>query len=300
MGLASHRACSSSLRPVLPTLPADVWRPLADAHAARVDALTAGHRERRGRDAAHPIEDFLWRYYSFRPASLRHWLPVAGTGLRDAPERAGDKFHRGAAGVVRLDVAGFVRARGRSVRFVRDLVAATLERPAQLGCFGLHEWAMVYRSGQVRHEQLPLRLGREGTDEVVRGHTIRCSHHDAYRFFTPDARPLNTLSPTREGQVAMEQPGCLHAGMDLYKHCYKLWPAISSDLTLACFELARELRLLDMQASPYDLSAFGHEPVPIETAAGKTAYLERQRAFGQRSNVLRERLLEVLGSVSPG
>ena len=30
----------------------------------------------------------------------------------------------------------------------------------------------------------------------------------------------------REDQVALEQPGCLHATMDLYKWAYKLGPAV--------------------------------------------------------------------------
>ena len=29
--------------------------------------------------------------------------------------------------------------------YVRDLLAAVAFRPPHLGCFGLHEWAMVYR-----------------------------------------------------------------------------------------------------------------------------------------------------------
>ncbi|MGY4645658.1 hypothetical protein [Cellulomonas sp. URHB0016] len=95
-----------------------------------------------------------------------------------------------------------------------DLLSATSSRPAFTGCFGLHEWAMVYREDEHRHA-LPLRLGGAGTDHVVESHRIRCSHFDAFRFFTPSAAPLNALRPTRESQVALEQPGCLHAAMDL-------------------------------------------------------------------------------------
>ena len=32
--------------------------------------------------------------------------------------------------------------------------------------------------------------GADGTDAVVESHRIACSHFDAFRFFTPDARPL--------------------------------------------------------------------------------------------------------------
>ena len=115
---------------------------------------------------------------------------------------------------------------------------------------------MVYRleEDEVRHAGWPLRLGAAGTDEVVEAHQIRCSHYDAFRFYTPPARSLNLLQPTRETQTALEQPGCLHAGMDLYKWAYKLAPHSPSSLVMDCFDLARDIRELDMRASPYDLS----------------------------------------------
>ena len=54
------------------------------------------------------------------------------------------------------------------------------------------------------------------------------------------------------------------------------------------------IRTLDMEASPYDLSAWGYAPVPIETADGKAEYVRRQRAFAERGQALRERLLAVI------
>ncbi|AKU17428.1 hypothetical protein [Luteipulveratus mongoliensis] len=273
------------------------WEPLEAAHQARVDAATAAHLERRQETVKHPVEDFLFTYYSHRPAQLRRWHPGAGAAL-EAAERTW-KFYAEQDGASYVDLPAFASARGDTVRFVRDLLRATLSRPAHLGCFGLHEWAMVYRLDQtgVRHADWPLRLGGAGTDEVVESHTVRCSHYDAYRFFTPPARPLNTLLPQRDSQVAMEQPGCLHAGMDVYKWAYKLTPVVPSDLVMDCFDLAREIRLLDMQAAPYDLTELGVEPVRIETPEGKADYVRRQRAFADRGRTLRERLLEVCDDV---
>lgn len=185
------------------------------------------------------------------------------------------------------------------IEALHRLLTATDGRPAQLGCFGLHEWAMVYRLGddEVRHAGWPLRLGAVGTDAVVEAHQIRCSHYDAFRFYTPPARSLNLLQPSRETQPAMEQPGCLHAGMDLYKWAYKLSPAVPSDLVMDCFDLAREIRELDMRASPYDLSELGYEPVPIETPQGKAEYAAAQRGFAARGQALRERLLAAVGAI---
>lgn len=279
----------------LVVLPESDWTAREAAHHTRVDALTAGHRERAG--GKHPVEDFLWTYYSQRPAQLRRWHPGAGVALAGAAAdgRAAWRDHVRTGAGVTLDVPGFLARRADAVRHVRDLLAATASRPVHLGCFGLHEWAMVYRldASDVRHAGLPLRLGSAGTDEVVESHRIRCSHFDAFRFFTAEARPLNTLQPRREDQVALDQPGCLHATMDLYKWAYKLAPATPSDLVADCFELARDVRLLDMRASPYDLTALGHAPVRIETPEGKAEYAARQRGFADRAAPLRAALVEV-------
>jgi hypothetical protein len=282
------------------------WRAREAAHHERVDALLAGHLERARRGEKHPVEDFLFTYYSHRPAQLRRWHPGAGVVLGGARERAGWRDHvevdlgDGERGVA-VDVRAFATRRGETLTHVQALLSATAARPAHLGCFGLHEWAMVYRQAPdaVRHAAWPLRLGSTGTDAVVEAHRIRCSHFDAYRFFTPAAGPRNTLRPTRAGTVALEQPGCLHATMDLYKWAYKLTPAVPSDLVLDAFELARDVRELDMRASPYDLTALGYDPVRIETPEGKAEYVAAQRAFAERGAALRERLLAVLDRLAP-
>jgi hypothetical protein len=188
---------------------------------------------------------------------------------------------------------GYVVAQRRFVSGLHNLLTATARRPAQLGCFGLHEWAMVYRLARddVRHADWPLRLGAAGTDEVVETHRIGCSHFDAFRFFTEPARPLNRLQPGRDDRASFEQPGCLHAGMDLYKHAFRLTPMISSDLVGDCFELARDIRVLDMRASPYDLSDLGYSPVRVETPEGKQEYAAAQRVFAERGVPLRARLI---------
>jgi len=80
--------------------------------------------------------------------------------------------------------------------------------------------------------------------------------------------------------------------MDLYKHAFRLTPMICSDLVADCFELARDIRELDMRAAPYDLVDLGFEPVPVETAAGKAEYAEAQRVFAERGAPLRARLVE--------
>ncbi len=79
--------------------------------------------------------------------------------------------------------------------------------------------------------------------------------------------------------------------MDLYKWAGKLMPFAPSALVLDCFELARDIRTLDMRASPYDLSALGYEAIAIETPTGKAEYAAAQRAFAQRARPLRRQLI---------
>lgn len=272
-------------------LDGDAWRERRRAHEARVDAWTAGHRERAAAGRPHPVEDFLFTYYSHRPAHLRRWSPGPGVALADADELLGRAhFTRGDDGLVLL--VGPPDGRRAAAAWIADLSARVAGRPAFVGCFGLHEWAMVYRQAQqdVRHRDWPLRLGEDGTAAVVEALPVRCGHVDAYRFFTPAARPLNLVMPTRETQAEHDQPGCLHVAMDLYKWAYKLSPWIASELVADCFALARQVRELDMRASPYDFSALGYAPVAIETPAGRAEYAAAQRGFAERSAPLRARV----------
>jgi hypothetical protein len=274
------------------------WRSRAAAHEARVDAFVAPHLARRAEAIKHPVHDFLFTYYSQRPARLRRWHPGYGVGLAGGEEYAGLKGYGAVStGSTNESVAvspEYVASQRPMIESLHALLTATAGRTANFGCFGLHEWAMVYRMSeeQTRHADWPLRLGPEGTDAVVESHRIACSHFDAFRFFTEPARPLNALAPTSGDRPAYEQPGCLHAGMDLYKHAFRLTPMIDSDLVADCFELARDIRVLDMRAAPYDLADLGFEPVRIETPEGKQQYVEAQRLFAQRGAPLRRRLIE--------
>ncbi|WP_370330021.1 3-methyladenine DNA glycosylase [Mycolicibacterium hippocampi] len=269
------------------------WLERAAAHRRRTDELLGPHLERRRAGEPHPVFDFLFTYYSLRPRQLRIWHPGYGTVLAGA---AADRY---------LDRSGYTRhgdgvtvsrdhlhARAGTVKFIADLLGAVASRPARFNCFGLHEWAMVYRAPAVRHPGVPLRLGAAGTDAVVDAMPLRCSHFDAYRFFTEPAARRNAARLTRDSQIATEQPGCVHAGMDLYKWAFKLGPLIESGLVLDCLELATEARVLDMRASPYDLRGFGFEPIAVETAGGRREYARAQEAISERAAPLRAGLLK--------
>jgi hypothetical protein len=276
-----------------------VWRERAAAHRARVERWTLPHRERRRRGEPHPVMDFLFTYYSLRPVRLEQWQPGPDALLLGGDELLAVPGHVRDGDGVRLYVDALPARVTATATFVRDLLLATASRPARLGCFGLHEWAMVYRSDAPRHGQVPLRLGAAGTDAVVDSLPVHCTHHDAFRFFTPAARPLNAMTPERADQIANEQPGCLHATMDLYKWAYKLLPATPAELVADCFALAVEVRELDMRASPYDLSGYGYSPVRIETPAGRAEYARAQAGFARRAAPLRQRLVELCEALLP-
>lgn len=273
------------------TLTESEWSARSATHAARVAPWIAPRLERRRRGIAHPVDDFLFDYYSWRPAQLARWHPGWGVRLEgDVGTFAGVRGY-----IVEASHA-FVDPRALPVDVMRatlHLLEATAGRPPSLGCFGRHEWAMVYRlpPDDVRHVDWPLRLTPEGIAQVVESSPLRCTHIDAFRFYSEPARPLNVAQPTRSTQADHEQPGCLHATMDLYKWCFRSYPAIGADLTADCFALAREVRAIDMRASPYDLRDLGYAPIAIETPEGRAAYVEHQRDFSARAAVLRDRLI---------
>ncbi|MBU8819810.1 3-methyladenine DNA glycosylase [Mycolicibacterium goodii] len=272
------------------------WTVAETRHRDRIERFLAPHLLRRQRGEPHPVWDFLFTYYSLRPRQLRRWHPGYGAVLAGA---SAERFLT-YSGYGRVDGPGdtpgvtvtrdHLTSRADTVRFVSALMRATAERPPRLNCFGLHEWAMVYRTGSVRHSQVPLRLGAAGTDAVVESMPLRCTHFDAFRFFTDAAAPRNELRLTRDQQIATEQPGCIHASMDLYKWAYKLGPLVSSDLVADALELARDARALDMRASPYDLTSYGFEPIAIETPAGRAEYVRAQGQIAERAASLRAAL----------
>lgn len=286
-----------ALAPASACLDADAWRARETAHHDRADALTAGHRARASRGEKHPVEDFLYTYYSYKPAVMRRWHPGAGVELAEAVDEPRATWRWYVAGerpgTLAVDAAAFHAEKSLMIEGIGRILRFTASRPAQFGCFGLHEWAMVYRQDAHRHP-VPLRLAQDATDAVVDAHDLRCTHFDAFRFFTPDAVPRNRSPLNRDDQPEREQPGCLHAGMDLYKWAVKLGPLVPGEVLLDAFELARDIRTLDMQASPYDLASWGYPPVEIETADGKAEYVRRQRGFTERGQAVRRRLLDVL------
>jgi len=279
-------------------LPRPVWLARARAHESRVRPWTEPRLGRRSRGEKHPVDDFLFDYYRLRPAGLRTWHPGIDHALADAQAPyIGHRDYVVSEGLARVSDGALRRRRAQLGRAV-EILSAQRGRTATFSCFGMHEWAMVHglRQQEIRHEQLPLRVSPDQVIEVVAEVGLACSHFDAYRFFTPSAtalqRPLS-----RDNQSRDEQPGCLHAGMDLYRYAYEAGPLLASELVADCFEHARRAREVDMRASPYDVSALGLSPIEVETAAGRAQYAREQRALAQAAEQLRNRLLPVLANL---
>ena len=278
------------------TLGEQAWQERAAAHAVRLAPYVGAHLERSHRREKHPVADFLFRYYAFSPNKLLSWQPGLGVALQGDAARAflADRHYRETADGIALDPATYPAQRHDSLRWVLGLCEKVAARPPRFACLGLHEWAMVYRTDEIRHGQLPLRMPPDELARFLDTQKIVCSHFDAFRFFTPAARPLNTLQPERPKIHDLEQGGCLHANMDLYKWAFKFWPWVASDLLADCFVLAIDARQLDMQGSAYDCRSLGLEPLRIETPEGRDVYMERQQAIAGRAAALRARMIVAL------
>jgi hypothetical protein len=152
---------------------------------------------------------------------------------------------------------------------------------------------MLYRSDAPRHTEVALRLSGAEIDQVVERSELRCTHFDAYRFFTPSATPLNRSVLNRELTTEFDQPGCIHVTMDLYKFAHKIAPWCPSEVIADAFLLAASAREIDMRASPYDLGDYGLTPIKIESPDGRAEYILAQRELSERAAPIRARLLEI-------
>ncbi|HET9376950.1 MAG TPA: hypothetical protein VFO40_18395 [Chthoniobacterales bacterium] len=282
------------------TMPAAVCRHCVQLYKQRVRPWIAPYLQQKSCQAKHPVYDFLFQYYSFRPGQLARWSPgpdvtIEAERIEDLPgspdswERAGDGWK----------LVTFPIARHEYLEWAIRFLETTAGREASFCCFGLHEWAMVYCQESIRHSEVPLRLERSAIVSFVDSQSLACTHFDAFRFFTEPARKRNHAALRRETTTEMDQAGCIHVNMDLYRFCYKIAPWIDSNLLADAFGLARFAREIDMRASPYNLREFGFEPICVETAEGRAEYVRLQRKISEQARPIRDRVLEAYRRLSP-
>ena len=144
------------------------------AHRARIGPLVEPHVARQGRGEKHPVYDFLFQYFSFPTKRLVRWHPGYGVTLAGdaARDYLRDAIYSESADGVALDASRFPAHRHEPLQWIIKLLEKMTERPPRFGCFGLHEWAMVYRSEGVRHGQLPLRMEPEALAAFVDSQTV--------------------------------------------------------------------------------------------------------------------------------
>lgn len=274
------------------SLPRETWQARRSAHVERLGPYARERLDRMKRGMKHPVHDFLFTYYPFRPAHLLRWSPGPGLLLKDVKPDETDwpvEFESCEDGCT---LALFPEKRRDYLAWAIDYLERVTDRPPNTSCFGLHEWAMVYHAPEVRHAATPMRLKPAEIADVVDELGLRCTHFDAFRFFTLEAAPKNRIPLERRTTHLHDQPGCIHATMDLYKFAFKIAPWIASELLGDCFLLAWEARRIDMRASPYDLLEQGFEPIRVETREGREEYQRMQLALGEAARPLRMRLLE--------
>ena len=269
------------------------WEARRVAHVERVGAWADARVSRASRDVPNPVYDFLFNYYPFRPSHLKRWSPGIGITLEGATREEldwADDFTFSAEGAT-ISPLSFPERRRPFLEWALKYLTGIANRPPQFSCFGLHEWAMVYRSDAPRHSQVPLRLPAEEINSIVERSDLRCTHFDAFRFFTPDAAPLNKNNLSREASTEFDQRACIHVTMDLYRFAHKIAPWCSSELIADTFLLAADARRIDMRASPYDLKDEGFEPIRIETTEGREEYIRQQRRLADLAAPLRSQLI---------
>ena len=285
------------------TLSYEEWNQLAAEHRERAERWTLPYRKRRASGQMHPIYDFLFIYYRNKPSHLEAWHPGHGLSLEKAPmgETFKETYYRIENGCTSLDTTRMKQRTRHRLEMALRLCQSVRARPPAFGCFGMHEWAMVYQrdtESEVRHrERLPLRLSQVATDAFVRSRPIQCTHFDAFRFFSPNAKDFNRSQPSKDTRLDKEQCGCLHTNMDLYKLATQCMPWVGSELLWKCFEFALTARQVDMQASPYDCRSLGFEPIKVETPAGKLAYERQQQSLSAAALPLREELIKRLEKI---
>lgn len=282
------------------TISIEAWTSRVKEHSLLLSPFADAFHKRRSLKLSHPVHDFLFTYYSFSPQKLKQWVPSFEENLECSSQLWEDypwlneywfSFDGRQLSLNRERVQGNIIG---LTKFVENLCSNIMQQPPRFSCFGLHEWAMVYKltPEELRHKNHTLRLSPQEIANFIESQTLCCSHYDAFRFFTKEASPLNTITPRLDTRLQNEQGGCLHVNMDLYKWSTKLWPWVGSDFIRKAFFHALEGRELDMRASPYGLSAEGFSPICIETEEGRKQYQKEQRKYAERAIPLRKELLE--------
>ena len=273
------------------------WRERQQAHRERHAEFLEREVKRRSQHRKDPTMDFMFEYYNYSPADVLRWTPGFGVLLQGAGAKEflkNSRYVECESGVY-LSLEQLVHRR-RAITWVRDLLQTTTDREPFYGCYCIHEWALLYHS-KLLHPTFELRVSPEDIAAHVESGPIQCTHFEAYRFFSDQAKALCEVPLDRNTMMETEQSGCLHTNMDLFRWSYKLAPWVSGELVAGAFEVACKARTLDSSTCPYDLTPAGLQPTPIETEKGRELFVERQKAIRDEAMPLRRSLLDLYNHI---
>ena len=298
------------------------WQSKAEEHAKLIYNMVyppsnqyENDKERMHAVYGHPIYNFIHKYYSYSLKQISFYSPGMNILLEEVHTKndinhilSPDFFNSIDSnkslcnGMYEIERNNLSNKKRKKFERSRDILLRTSIAPPHFSCFGLHEWAMLAKGDgkENKHQTLPLRVPQNVIDKMVQSKgALRCTHFDAFRFFHPDVTALNDVQLSRSNQLDTEQPGCVHATMDLFKYAYELYPLISADTLRDCLQVSLDARHIDMRASPYDCSTVEGvgDPIKIETAVGRKQYASEQEVLYKKSAPIRLELLRAYEAV---
>jgi hypothetical protein len=207
-----------------------LWKSEAIDHIQDMDFLLyppgKSLKERTHLVKQHPIYNFIHTYYRYSTQNVKKYSPGLDIVMKvididDDRSHLNQKYLKSSAEGYYYELPREDSPTSKfgwiSLSKTRDLLHSTANKQPFYGCFGLHEWAMLYsgrrdtsKKTEERHQkELPLRVSQEVIDAAVESsNALKCTHYDAFRFFHPAAQPLNAVSMmTRDFQKENEQPG---------------------------------------------------------------------------------------------
>ena len=127
------------------TLAESDWQQRRRTHEQRVFAWTGPHQARAARGEKHPVYDFLFEYYRYRPSWLRRWHPGPDVVLLGDSAREFLRWpeYLAAATGVTLNPAALAPHRRESLAWIVNLLRTTAERPPHFACYGLDRKSVV-------------------------------------------------------------------------------------------------------------------------------------------------------------
>lgn len=212
------------------------WTRRAVFQRARVQNLLQG---KLYKDKSHPIFNFLFSYFHFKPPILLQYSPGMNIPIEfdaESHKYLCPRTQSISNGLITYDPKrdDFTDRQRDSLNTTLKLLQRSFNKHPNFHCFGLHEWAMLYTNSKFntnpevphRRQALPLRISQHELNRIVEDNNLNCTHFDAFRFFADSAKPFNRTSPipSRINQPDQDQAGCVHVTMDLFKYgIYKIY-----------------------------------------------------------------------------